>query len=289
MNACRVQRVGAFGLTWGESLRWDDERQRLYFVDCARSTLHWLETAEPPLHTFPLPSLPTEPVLIRGPELVVCLADGIWVVDPDSKRSERLATYSAGMHGRANDANADAAGNLVTGTLNLAPGPRSLWRFSSSDGWSQIDDGIGNANGPVALTLDGEPSLIIGDTLASMIYAYPYEPNSGIVGARRIYANYRDMGGAPDGASADAAGGVWSCVLRAGKLARLLPSGVDRLIDLPVPNPSDVAFGGAGRDRLYLTSIAVDLGDGPPPEEAGWLMVLDGLGVEGMPEQRFGL
>lgn len=72
--------------------------------------------------------------------------------------------------------------------------------------------------------------------------------------------------------------------------ARRLPTDpFERLVALPVPNPSDVAFGGPRRDRLYLTSIAVDIGDGPPPEDARSLMVQDGLGVEGMPEHRFEL
>ena len=88
---------------------------------------------------------------------------------------------------------------------------------------------------------------------------------------------------------ADVGGGVWSCVLRAGKLAHLIDSGVERFVDLPVPNPSDVTFGGARRDRLYVTSIAVDLGDGPPPDVARSLLVLEDLGVEGPPERRFEL
>ena len=46
-----VTQVGDFDLTWGESLRWDDRRQRLYFVDCAAQTLHWFEGGEPPLQT----------------------------------------------------------------------------------------------------------------------------------------------------------------------------------------------------------------------------------------------
>ncbi|MBV9395839.1 MAG: SMP-30/gluconolactonase/LRE family protein [Methylobacteriaceae bacterium] len=58
-----MHRVGDFTLTWGESLRWDERRQRLYFVDVAAETLHWLDHAEPPLQTFKLPSRPTGLVL----------------------------------------------------------------------------------------------------------------------------------------------------------------------------------------------------------------------------------
>ena len=38
-----TRRIGNFSLTWGESLRWDDQRGRLYFVDCMKQQLHWLD------------------------------------------------------------------------------------------------------------------------------------------------------------------------------------------------------------------------------------------------------
>lgn len=289
LEVAALQRVGDFQLGWGESLRWDDRRQRLYFVDCAAQTLHWLEGASPPLRTLQLPSLPTGVVLTSGDELVVCLDSGLHVVDADAGTVELLSAYPEGMFGRANDAGADPAGNLVTGTLNLGPGPGAYWWFSSSGGWKHLDDGIGNANGPVTLTVDSEPTLVFGDTQAASVYAYQYDADAGRVGERRVWADYSDLGGAPDGATADASGGVWSCVLGAGKVARLTPDGIDRLIDAPAPNPSSVAFGTGDLDRLFLTSIAFDLGQGPPPDEASWLSTLDDVGASGRPEYRFAL
>lgn len=283
-----VTPVGDFRLTWGESLRWDERRQRLYFVDCALHTLHWLDGGEPPLHTLQMTSLPTGVALTGGDELVICLDDGLAVVHPDAGTSERLAPYPPGMHGRANDANADPAGNLVTGTLNFTPGPGAYWWFSLEQGWRHLDDGIGNANGPAIIDIAGQTTLIFGDTQAGVVYAYPYEPATGSVGRRRVYADYTGIGGVPDGATADATGDVWSCVLP-GKLARLSPTGIDQIHDLPVPNPSDVAFGGAQLDRLYLTSIALDLGLGEPTDEAGHLFELHGHGTHGRPEHRFRL
>lgn len=120
-------RIGDFTLSWGESLRWDDRRDRLYFVDSATRTLHWLDRAEPPLHSLVLPSMPAGLVLTDTALVVACLDNGLHVVDPDAGTCELLATYPQGMHGRANDANADGDGNLVTGTLNLVPGPGTSW------------------------------------------------------------------------------------------------------------------------------------------------------------------
>ena len=283
-----MERVGEFELTWGESVRWDDRRGRLYFVDCAAQTLHWLDGGAPPLHTVPMPSMPTGVALTEGDAVVVCLDDGLHVVDPDAGTTELVAPYPDGLVGRANDAAADAAGNLVTGTLNLAPRPGAAFWWSASAGWRLLDDDIGNLNGPVHLDAGGESTLVLGDTVAANVYAYAYDAAAGTVGPRRVLCDYASLGGAPDGATADAEGGVWSCVLSQGQLVRLTAGGVDRAVDVPMTNPSDVAFGGDALDRLYLTAIAVDLGDGPPAKEASWLSVLDGLGP-GRPEHRVAL
>lgn len=283
-------RVGDVALVWGESLRWDDRRRRLYFVDCAGQTLHWLGGGEPPLQTMPLPSLPTGVVLTEDARLVVALDGGLHVVDPDEGTVELLVPYPDGIGGRANDAGADLDGNLVTGTLNLSPGPGSYWWYGTGAAWRQLDDGIGNANGPVVLDVGGEPTLVFADTTASAVYAYPYDGIAGTVGERRVFGDTSELGGVPDGACADADGGVWSCVLGPGLLARYTAGGVDRTVETGVELPSDVTFGGDDLDRLYVVSIAVPLGGLEiTSPDAGRLLVLDDVGVRGRPEPRFRL
>ena len=279
--------VDGVSLVWGESVRWDDRRQRLVLVDCATNTLHWLDRGEGPLHGMSLPGMPTGVVLTEGPELVVCLDDGLFVVDPDADRVEQLAPYPTGLHGRANDANADGSGNLVTGTLNVGPGPGSLWHFSSHGGWTELDPEFGNANGPVVVGERDDTTLVVADTVAAKVFAYPYDPQQPAVGERRVLSDHSAWDGMPDGATVDADGRVWSCVLGRGALARLDDGGDHHLVDLPMASPSDVTFGGPGLDRLYVTSIALDLGRGTG-EAAGALYVLD-VGVSGRPEPRFRL
>ena len=179
-----LTRVGHIVLTWGESLRWDDHRQRLYCVDCATQTLHWLDHGDPPLHSLSLPTMPAGVVLTNGERLVVCLDDGLYVVDPDAGTWELLAAYPKGMHGRANDANADGSGNLITGTLNVTRAPGASWWFSAVEGWRLLDDDIGNANGPVVIDVNGQPTLVFADTPARVVYAYPYNGEIGTIGER---------------------------------------------------------------------------------------------------------
>jgi sugar lactone lactonase YvrE len=212
-----LSRIGDFSLVWGESLRWDDRRRRLYFVDCGTQMLHWLEDAEPPLQSMPMPSLPTGLVLAEDGRVVAALDDGLYVVNPDAGQAERLTPYPAGLGGRANDAAADLDGNLVTGTLNLQPAPGSYWWYSASDGWRQLDDGISNANGPVVLDDDVGQTLVFADTPAATLYAYDYDGGAGVAANRRVAVDTAELGGVPDGACADADNGVWTCTLAPGR------------------------------------------------------------------------
>ena len=279
-----VSMIGDDRLTWGESVRWDDRRQRLSFVDCAARTLHWLDGGEPPMHTMPLPGMPTGVVPTEDDRLVVALDDGLHLVDPDAGTVELLTPYPDGLGGRANDARADLDGGLITGTLNLTAGPGSLWRFSTAAGWQHLADGTGNTNGPVVL--DGR--VVVADTTTDVVHAFPFDAAAGTVGERRRFLDVAAHGGAPDGACADAEGGVWCCVLGSGVIVRVLDGEVVQTLSPGVEQPSDVTFGGPDLDRMFVVSIALSLrGRSITSPLAGAVRAVDGLGVRGRPEPRF--
>ena len=275
-----IHRIGDITLGWGESVVWDDRTDRLYFVDCAKSTLHWLEGGGGQLHTMTMPSMPTGIVPTEDQRLVAVLDDGLHVVDVDAGTTALLATFPAEIGGRCNDACADLDGNVITGKLNLGPAEGSAWWWSSTEGWRLLDPDIANTNGPTVGVVDGVMTLIIGDTSAEY-FAYDYEPTTGTVGPRRVFGDTSAIDGRPDGATLDADGGLWCALVDGGQLARFTATGLDRTIPLPVANPTDVTFGGGpDLDRLYVVSI-----DGPGALD-GTLLAIDGLDVHGRPEPR---
>ena len=275
----KIDRVGDITLGWGESVVWDDRTDRLYFVDCATSALHWLEGGAGELHTMAMPSMPTGIVPTEDGRLVAVLDDGLHVVDVDEGTTALVASFPAEIGGRCNDACADLDGNVITGKLNLGPAEGSAWWWSPTDGWRLLDSDIANTNGPAVAVIDGAMTLIIGDTSADY-FAYDYEPDTGRVGPRRVFGDTSALDGHPDGATLDAEGGLWCALVGGGQLARFTAAGLDRTVPLPVENPTDVTFGGPALDRLYVVSI-----DGPG-ELDGALLAIDGPGVRGRPEPR---
>lgn len=78
-------------------------------------------------------------------------------------------------------------------------------------------------------------------------------------------------------------------LVRNGKLARFARDGrLDRVLDMPVPHPTCPAFGGAGLDVLYVTSISRSARMRSEHPEVGRLVAVTGLEVPGLPECRFG-
>jgi len=271
--AMEIERIGDLTTGWGESLLWDEQRARLYLVDCATRELHWLEGGEGEVHTRLAPSMPAGLVAADDGRLVACLDDGLYVVDPDAGDWALLAAYPDGLGARANDACADGHGRLVTGTLNLAPAEGSAWSWSAADGWRLLDPDISNTNGPNALDIDGVASLIVGDTSAQY-YAYPYDGATGTVGERRVFGDVSALDGNPDGAAVDADGGLWTALVGGGQLVRFTSAGVDRQVTIDgAPMVTDVAFGGPDLDRLYVVSV----GTGPDDPRAGQLLCITGL------------
>lgn len=276
----RITRVGTFTLGWGESLVWDELRNRLYFADCAAGTLHWLDEGETTPATLPMPSFPTGVVVAEDGSLVVVLEDGLYRVDPDAGTCELISAYPGELGGRANDACADLEGNVITGKLNPGPGDGSAWQFSKQGEWTMLDDDIANTNGPAALVIDGKNTLIIGDTSAHY-FAYDYDAATAEVGPRRTFGDVTELEGAPDGSTVDDDSGLWCALVSGGsQLVRFTAAGLTDTVGVPCANPTDVAFGGPDLDRLFVTSIG---GDG---DDDGALLAIDDLGFTGRTEPR---
>lgn len=112
---------------------------------------------------------------------------------------------------------------------------------------------------------------------------------AGRVRSRRRFTGFEDQRGLADGAAVDAEGYLWSCEVYSGRLIRFDPSGViDRIVGLPVNSITSLTFGGPYLDIAYVTSMARPYGCRYLAErEAGFVFVVHGRGVRGLPEPRF--
>src|SRR5262249_15567679 len=149
-----------------------------------------------------------------------------------------------------------------------------------------LHDGIRVPNS-MCWSLDGR-TLYFGDSDLRTVFAYPFDPSTGTVGARTPHVT-SSAPAVPDGATIDAAGYMWLTEYGARRIARYAPDGrLDREIPMPVKNPTSCAFGGDRLQTLYVTTASQRL----TPEQlaqqplAGALLALD-VGVGGVAEPTY--
>jgi sugar lactone lactonase YvrE len=283
----RITRLAAPRCEGGENPMWDASSQRLFYIDNIGQKVHSFDPASGLTETWATPSLVTTLVLREGGGAVVTLRSGVHFLDLTNGELELAVPLADPPAIIFNDGKADSHGRFVIGAgaaRNFAdPEPNGgLFSLSTDQTLSQIDSGIHLSNGP-CWAPNGK-TLYFSDSWLRTVYAYDYDVDTGQVGGRRVFATTGDLDGRPDGATVDADGLYWVAVYQGRKIAAFRPDGrLERTIDMPVDVVSSVAFGGPQLDRLFVTTIAHGTGD----DAAGYVYVIDGLGVRGLAEHRY--
>jgi L-arabinonolactonase len=276
----------------GEGPLWDVEEQRLYWIDSLAPAVHACDAAGGRRRTWPLPEPIGSLALCKsGGRAVLSLKSGFHFLDLETGEVSPIAAPDRGKPRiRMNDGKVDRQGRFVAGYMDAEERDPLCGLFSLAPdlGVRRLDDGIICSNGP-CWSPDGK-TFYFADTSRKVIYAYDYDGTTGGVANRRIFASFAAQRGYPDGATVDAAGYLWSVEVYSGRLIRFAPDGsVDRMVGLPVASTTSISFGGPELDIAFVTSMARPIaGVHPAEREAGGLFAVHGLGVEGLPEPRFG-
>lgn len=286
-----VSRISTKPDMLGESPVWDPERQRLYWVDGFSRLIRSRDHATGEFREWATPSMVGSIALGMGDTLVAGLVDGIYSFDLSTHAFTPLfKPEPADPHVRFNDGKNDRAGRFLCGSMGVHADPLGQLYCVDAAGRSAVfASGIRISNA-LCFSPDGR-TMYFADSLDRTIRAYDYSPADGTASAPRILVDTEPYQSGPDGATVDADGYIWVCLVQVGKIARFSPAGqLDRMIDAPTDMPSCVAFGGLDLSTLYVTSIK-DSGSGRAISrhpDGGFLFAIDGLGVRGLPEARFG-
>jgi len=284
----KVECLAALGNRLGESPLWCDRRRRLYWVDSRGPALHWLDGGT--LGSLPLPELVGSIALLEeGTGLLAAMKTGFFILDPDRGTVTPFAALPDRVdHHRLNDGRVDRSGRFWAGTMNDAERlpTGALYRLDPDRSVHRILDDVIVPNS-LAWSPDGTV-MYFADTYRHRIDAFDFDTATGQPSSRRCFAEVAGPG-RPDGSAVDADGCLWNAEYAGGRLVRYTPAGrIDRVIAVPVSNPTCCAFGGSRFDTLFVTSAAQRLS----PEQLAREPLAGGLiavqpGVSGLPESRF--
>ena len=274
----------------GECPIWSADEQSLYWIDINAPSFNRLDPHTGRNIAWPMPEAIGCFALREGGGFVAALRNGIWFVDPAGKLERKVtdAPYDPAHH-RFNDGRADAQGRFWAGSMNEKRDASTalLYRLDADLALIPVLSGIMISNGlawsPDSLT------MYHADTPTRTINAWDFDPATGDVANRRVFAGFADETDRPDGAAVDREGCYWSAFYRGGKVVRISPRGeILAAFPLRAMCPTMCAFGGPDLKTLYVTT-ARQLRE---PEELARLPQSGGIfamhvDVPGMREPRF--
>ncbi|MCO5089594.1 SMP-30/gluconolactonase/LRE family protein [Bosea sp. (in: a-proteobacteria)] len=278
----------------GEGPVWSGREQVLYWLDVVGKAIFRLDPATGEVRTRALPYAPSAIVPRADGGLLLVTKKGMALLDDFAAEPRSVPLPGIDFSQEVfNDAACDAAGRLWVGTrdFNVREPKGRLFRVDAGLTLEQQDEGFVVSNG-IAWSPDGG-TLYHVDSRPGCVYAHDFDMATGTLRNRRVFLDYSamDVAGHPDGCTVDAEGGLWIAEVEGWRVARYTPDGrLDREIRLPFKKPTSVMFGGAGLDRLFITSMQFRLTDQELLDQplAGSLLVVE-PGVKGLPEPAFRL
>lgn len=274
----------------GEGPLWSVREQALYWVDILNHRLHRYSPEEGRRSWQFDQEISAVAERAGADGLLITQRHGFASFDPASEELVPLLQVEGDIPGnRFNDGKCDRHGRFWAGTMDF-DGKRptgSLYRFSPDRSCSRIDTGYIVTNGPAWSSDDR--TMYHNDSVNGRVYAFDFDADTGNASNKRLFLQFSEEEGSPDGMSTDAVGGLWIAHWGAGRLTCHDAQGnVLRTINLPCSQVTSCAFGGPHLDTLYITTAAVGLSAQQLEREplAGGLFALD-IDVAGVPANLF--
>lgn len=274
----------------GETPLWCDRTRKLWWIDIEEPKLQSFDPAtgaheSRPVEATYLGSL----ALTESGRFLVALDLGLHFLDFETGGPTPFAELESGVDNRLNDGRVDPSGRLWIGSMDnqLSRPNGKLYRVEPGGAAAAVADGVIVSNG-IAHSPDGRV-MYFTDTRRFLTWAFDVDPDDGTLGERRVFADYSASGDRPDGACVDVDGCLWQAFFAGSRVVRYDPRGrIDRVIEVPVTNPTCVCFGGDDLRTLYVSTASKFLAPERLAAEplAGALLAIRGVG-QGLPEHRF--
>ena len=279
---------------------WDGQKGKLFWVDIIGKAIHAHDPALDRGKRWLSEDFPTALALSQdGNRAMVALADGMAWFDFDDGVFKPFTAVDPMDGNRLNEGKCDPQGRFWTGSMqtNLNPdgsgramdrNSGALFRIDPDGTVSPHTEHVFGISNTLAWSPDGR-TFYFGDSVRNVIFAYDWHADDGAISNPRVHLEGFERG-APDGSAIDEHGCLWNARFGGSCLVRITPGGeIDRIVELPVTNPTSCTFGGPDRKQLFVTSAQFTLSDhqlaANPMEGAVLCAAVD---TPGVPDHRFG-
>ena len=254
MKATLIDSVSV-GNTLGEGVLWDSVGKLAWWTDIQERRLYRYEPVSRALERFELPERLGSFGFIEGSErIIAAFESGFAYYHPESAALEWVSRPEhAAANMRLNDGRVDRQGRFWAGSMVEGSGKPTGKLYCLAKGVSQEHlTGITICNS-LCFSPDGR-HMYFADSPHRTILKFDSDPDTGVLSNRQVFAR-TPPGAFPDGSIVDSDGHLWNAQWGAGCVVRYAPDGtISGRVELPVSQPTCVAFGGDALDLLFITS-----------------------------------
>lgn len=274
----------------GECPRWNEQENCWYWIDIVGKRLFRCNETGTQHESQLLTFKPGCFFFTETNRIVIASDAGIFLLNEFGVEPVRLASPEQfNSSHRFNDGTATPDGRFIAGTLNedtCTAGVSYLLSLNKNLSVSSqhLNRSYQIINGQ-AFSPCGE-IYYVSDSPASAVWQYRYDATNGTLTEGKLFYQFIKDVEFPDGAAVDQQGNYWVALYGSGKIAVISPEGRKiNEIELPVSQPTMLAFGGADLSELMITTAAQQLSkeDLIEQPDAGSLFILktNSVGMRG--------
>ncbi len=242
------------GSELGEGPIWSPADNAVWFVDIKQKQIYRFDTVARTGHSVQAPDQPGFIAPLAKGGFIVGLRTGLHNFDPSTGAFRPLHAVEPGLAGnRLNDGAVNSRGRLWFGSMDDGETESTgcLYRLDH-DGPRAMDTDYVITNGP-AFSPDCR-TLYHTDTLKRVIFAFDLA-ETGALSNKRVFAQFAESDGYPDGPTVDAEGCVWTAFFAGWCARRYSPKGeLLATVRFPCANITKIAFGGPDLRDAYATT-----------------------------------
>ena len=276
----------------GEGPVWDEQNQRLLWVDILRGELHQYNTKTKDHRFFSVGQMIGSFALNEKGGFVAAVKDGFVNIDGETGIISGINNHEIHLtKNRFNEGKCDPSGRFWAGSMSLndETGAGALYMLDHDFSVHRKRDNISISNG-MAWSLDGKKMYYI-DTPTYRVMAFDFDEKTGSIRSPVSVIEIKTEDGSPDGMTIDTEGKLWIAHWDGWQITRWNPATGKLLsrISIPAARVTSCIFGGPTFEDLYITTAKTgltykQLNDQPL---AGSLFVIKDCGFKGLPATKF--
>lgn len=241
--------------TLGEGVIWHAKSESVWWTDIEQNKLYAYQIKQKKLAVYNTPyRLCAFGFTLMDNTIIAAFDCGIALYNYETQAINWLFKLPSNSSIRFNDGRIDAKGRFWVGTMDEAQPQEKkagLYRVDKDLVVKKIAGSIGIANG---IAWNNNASLFyLADSVLQTIFQYDFDDDIGEISNQRVYAKTGD-GAFPDGAIVDNDDNLWSSHWGGSCLVCYNIKGEMITYDMPVSQPTCVAFGGKNSNLLFVTT-----------------------------------